>query len=128
MDMPSWALALTDWIHTLATLLWLGSLAFLSKIVIPAMQYSLDTKTRAKLTAANQKETQFVGMIRRSAPACNWDAPNKCQSQLRRFFCHSWTRGFVHSGKTHLPPRHGRRQRRPNMVTLIHLQRAMLRQ
>ena len=54
--MPIWALALTYWIHMLATVLWLGSLALLSLVVVPAMQRSLDTKARAKLMAAIQKK------------------------------------------------------------------------
>ena len=61
MDMPIWALALTYWIHMLATVLWLGSLALLSLVVIPAMQRSLDTKTRAKLMAAIQKKLDPLG-------------------------------------------------------------------
>ena len=39
----------------LATVLWLGSLALLSLIVIPAMRRSLDTKNQIKLMAAIQK-------------------------------------------------------------------------
>lgn len=54
--MPVWALALTYWIHMLATVLWLGSLAVLSLIVIPAMRNSLDAKDQAKLMAAIQKK------------------------------------------------------------------------
>ena len=59
--MPIWALALTYWIHMLATVLWLGSLALLSLVVIPAMQRSLDTKARAKLMAAIQKKLDPLG-------------------------------------------------------------------
>ena len=55
MNMPVWALALTYWIHMLATVLWLGSLALLSLIVIPAMRKSLDAKSQIKLMAAIQK-------------------------------------------------------------------------
>ena len=54
--MPSWALALTYWIHMLATVLWLGSLALLSLVVIPAMRKSLDVKDQIKLMAAIQKK------------------------------------------------------------------------
>ena len=39
----------------LATVLWLGSLALLSLIVIPAMRRSLDAKNQIKLMAAIQK-------------------------------------------------------------------------
>jgi len=59
--MPVWALALTYWAHMLATVLWLGSLALLSLIVIPAMRRSLDIKSQSKLMAAIQKRLDSLG-------------------------------------------------------------------
>lgn len=53
--MPVWALALTYWLHMLATVLWLGSLALLSLIVIPAIRRTLDTNNQIKLMAVIQK-------------------------------------------------------------------------
>ena len=38
---PSWALALTYWLHLLATVTWVGSLAGISFLVLPAMKRSL---------------------------------------------------------------------------------------
>ncbi len=61
MEMPVWALALTYWIHMLATVLWLGSLALLSLVVIPAMRRSLDAKSQSKLMAAIQKRIDPLG-------------------------------------------------------------------
>ncbi len=61
MDMPVWALALTYWIHMLATVLWLGSLALLSLVFIPAMKKVLDLKTQATLMAALQKKLDPLG-------------------------------------------------------------------
>mgnify|MGYP005869463017 CR=1 FL=1 len=61
MDMPAWALALTYWLHMLATVLWLGSLALLSLIVIPAMRRSLDAPVQLKLMAALQKKLDPLG-------------------------------------------------------------------
>jgi uncharacterized membrane protein len=61
MDMPVWALALTYWIHMLATVLWLGSLAVLSLVVIPAMRNSLDAKLQIKLMVAMQKKLDPLG-------------------------------------------------------------------
>ena len=38
---PAWALAITYWLHLLATVTWIGSLAGISFLVLPAMQRSL---------------------------------------------------------------------------------------
>lgn len=61
--MPVWALALTYWIHMLATVLWLGSLAVLSLVIIPAMQRSLDAKNQVRLMAAIQKKLDPLGWL-----------------------------------------------------------------
>ena len=45
----------------LATVLWLGSLAVLSLVVIPAMRKSLDLKDQSKLMAAIQKKLDPLG-------------------------------------------------------------------
>jgi uncharacterized membrane protein len=59
-SMPSWALALTYWIHMLATVLWLGSLASLSLLVLPALQ-KVDAKSQSILLAAIQKRLDPLG-------------------------------------------------------------------
>ena len=61
MDMPVWALALTYWIHMLATVLWLGSLAAISLLVLPAARRSLDAKAQSELLAAIQKRLEPLG-------------------------------------------------------------------
>ncbi len=45
----------------LATVLWLGSLALLSLVVIPAMRKSLDAKNQVKLMTAIQKRLDPLG-------------------------------------------------------------------
>lgn len=44
---PVWALTIAFWLHMLATVLWIGGLAILSILVIPAANKSLDTKDYA---------------------------------------------------------------------------------
>ena len=41
-DMPTWALALTYWLHMLATVIWLGSLSALAFLVLPAVSRTLE--------------------------------------------------------------------------------------
>ncbi|MBT7191049.1 MAG: CopD family protein [Anaerolineae bacterium] len=52
--MPVWALALTYWAHMLATVLWLGSLAALSLLILPALR-KVDIKSQGILLEAIQK-------------------------------------------------------------------------
>jgi uncharacterized membrane protein len=58
--MPVWALALTYWAHMLATVLWLGSLAALSLLVLPALR-KVDAKSQSILLAAIQKRLDPLG-------------------------------------------------------------------
>ena len=61
MDLtPAWALALIYWIHMLATVLWLGSLAALSLLVLPAVR-KVDAKSQSILLAAIQKRLDPLG-------------------------------------------------------------------
>ena len=41
MPIPPWALLLSFWVHMLATVVWLGSLAALALLVLPSMRRSL---------------------------------------------------------------------------------------
>lgn len=41
MTIPPWALLLSFWLHMLATVVWLGSLAALALLVLPSMRHSL---------------------------------------------------------------------------------------
>ncbi len=57
---PSWALALTYWLHMLATVTWIGSLAGISFLVLPAMQRSLNPKTQLVFIEAMQKRLEPI--------------------------------------------------------------------
>ncbi|HET6823163.1 MAG TPA: CopD family protein [Anaerolineales bacterium] len=57
---PSWALALTYWLHMLATVTWIGSLAGISFLVLPAMQRSLNPETQLVFLEAMQKRLEPI--------------------------------------------------------------------
>jgi len=57
---PSWALALTFWLHLLATVTWVGSLAGVSFLVLPAMKRSLDAETQLVFIEALQKRLEPI--------------------------------------------------------------------
>lgn len=57
---PAWALALTFWLHLLATVTWVGSLAGISFLVLPAMQRSLDPETQLVFIEAMQKRLEPI--------------------------------------------------------------------
>ena len=57
---PTWALALTFWLHLLATVTWVGSLAGVSLLVLPAMQRSLDPETQLVFIEAMQKRLEPI--------------------------------------------------------------------
>lgn len=59
--MPVWALALTYWLHMLATVLWLGSLVAVTLLVLPAARRSLDTKSQSQLLEAIQHRLDPLG-------------------------------------------------------------------
>lgn len=52
---PTWAISLAYWIHMLATVLWIGGLAALSALIIPAARSSLEPEQYAKLLGALQR-------------------------------------------------------------------------
>jgi uncharacterized membrane protein len=47
MQTPDWALLLAFWLHMLATVVWLGGLAGLALLVLPAMRRGLDAESFA---------------------------------------------------------------------------------
>ncbi len=51
---PTWALALTFWLHMLATVTWLGGLAALALLVLPAARRSLQPPAQLALIEAIQ--------------------------------------------------------------------------
>ena len=57
---PAWALALTYWLHLLATVSWVGSLAAISFLVLPAMQRSLNPETQLVFIEAMQKRLEPI--------------------------------------------------------------------
>ena len=61
MTTPVWALSIAYWLHMLATVLWIGGLAALSIIVLPAARKVLDPGAFAKLLAGMQKRLDPLG-------------------------------------------------------------------
>jgi len=57
---PTWALALTFWLHLLATVTWVGSLAGISILLLPAMQRALDPDAQLVLIEAMQKRLEPI--------------------------------------------------------------------
>jgi uncharacterized membrane protein len=57
---PAWALALTYWLHLLATVSWVGSLAGISFLVLPAMKRALDPETQLIFIEAMQKRLEPI--------------------------------------------------------------------
>lgn len=57
---PTWALALTFWLHLFATVTWVGSLAGVSLLVLPAMQRSLDPEAQLVFIEALQKRLEPI--------------------------------------------------------------------
>jgi uncharacterized membrane protein len=63
MITPIWALSVTYWLHMLATVVWIGSLAALSLLVLPAAQKVLDAGAFAKLLDAIQRRLDPTAWI-----------------------------------------------------------------
>ncbi len=57
---PTWALALTYWLHLFATVAWVGSLAGVSLLVLPAMKRSLDSENQLIFIEAMQKRLEPI--------------------------------------------------------------------
>jgi uncharacterized membrane protein len=57
---PTWALALTYWLHFLATVSWVGSLASISFLILPAMKRALDAETQLVFLEAMQKRLEPI--------------------------------------------------------------------
>ena len=64
MTSPSlWALSLIYWLHMLATIVWIGSLAGLSILFLPAARQTLDPLVYAKLLASIQRRLDPLGWL-----------------------------------------------------------------
>lgn len=57
---PAWALAITYWLHLLATVSWVGSLAGISFLVLPAMKRALSPETQLVFIEAMQKRLEPI--------------------------------------------------------------------
>ena len=64
MTTPSvWALSLTYWLHMLATVIWIGGLATLSILVLPAARQALDIADYAKLLTGIRRKLDPLGWL-----------------------------------------------------------------
>jgi uncharacterized membrane protein len=61
MTIPTWALAIAYWSHMLATVLWIGGLAVLAILVLPAAYKTLDTGAFCRLLENLQKRLDPLG-------------------------------------------------------------------
>jgi uncharacterized membrane protein len=57
---PSWILALIYWLHLLATVLWAGSLAAISLLILPAMKRTLNAEMQLIFIEALQKRLEPI--------------------------------------------------------------------
>jgi len=60
---PTWVLAITYWLHMLATITWLGGLSALALLVLPAMRRSLDEESSSRLLNQLQNRLSWLGWI-----------------------------------------------------------------
>ncbi len=58
--MPSWALALAFWLHMLATVTWVGSLAATSVLILPAAKHTLKPVDQLAFIEAMQKRLEPI--------------------------------------------------------------------
>ena len=64
---PTWALALTYWLHLFATVAWVGSLAGVSLLILPAMKRSLDSASQLVFIEAMQRRLEPIAWFSMSA-------------------------------------------------------------
>ena len=58
--MPTWVLALSYWLHLIATIVWVGGLALMALVVWPAAGFPLMAKRNgAALVIINREPTDF---------------------------------------------------------------------
>jgi uncharacterized membrane protein len=55
---PTWALALVFWLHMLATVAWLGGLAAIAVLVLPAARYTLKPAEQLAFISAIQRRLE----------------------------------------------------------------------
>lgn len=59
--MPAWALTIAFWLHMLATVIWIGSLAALTLVVLPAARRGLDSLSYAMFLDLLQRRLDPLG-------------------------------------------------------------------
>jgi uncharacterized membrane protein len=57
---PIWALTLVYWLHFVATVVWVGSLAAISILILPAMKRTLNPNSQLALIAAVQSRLEPI--------------------------------------------------------------------
>ena len=57
---PTWALTLVFWLHMLATVTWVGSLAAISLLILPSIKHTLDPETQLVFIEAMQKRLEPI--------------------------------------------------------------------
>ena len=57
---PTWAISLTYWLHFLATVTWVGSLAAMSVLILPAMKRTLNPDAQLIFMEAIQKRLEPI--------------------------------------------------------------------
>ena len=60
---PIWALSLTYWLHMLATVVWIGSLAGLSLLFLPAARQTIEPQVYASLLSSIQRRLDPLGWL-----------------------------------------------------------------
>jgi uncharacterized membrane protein len=64
METPSaWMLSLLYWLHMLATVVWIGGLAAVSLLILPAARQALPAAERARLLEAVQRRLDPLGWL-----------------------------------------------------------------
>lgn len=63
MTLPNFALALAYWLHILATVIWIGGLAALAILVLPAARKTLNAGDYARLFSRMQDGLQRIGWL-----------------------------------------------------------------
>jgi uncharacterized membrane protein len=61
MTVPIWALSLAYWLHMLATVVWIGALATLAIVVLPAARRALEARAYADLIGHIQRRLDPLG-------------------------------------------------------------------
>ena len=64
-------MALIYWLHMLATVTWIGSLAAINLLVLPASTQTLKLVDQTQLYRRPSKKTRTLGMVQHGIVACD---------------------------------------------------------